>query len=90
MRMPDIKDEDYLNFLTGDFYRSRYYKWKERMLSILDSLLRDLEVMTPEDAIEKYRLLPKDIALLVRLNYVSPEDAERLDLVRIEKSLPCN
>lgn len=86
--MPDIQDQDYLDFIGDHVYRFRYFRWKDRMLSMLDDILAALERSTPEEVIEELKLTPRDLAMLVRLNYITKEDAKRLDLIRIERSIP--
>lgn len=85
---PIVDDEDYLATLPPGLYRNRYFLWKEKMLGQIDSIKQDLVTDSLESVMTKYNLTPRDIALLVRLNYISEEDSKLFGLDVIEKSVP--
>lgn len=82
-----IEDKEYLECLPS-LYRNQYYRWRERMLAQVDEIICALETNSVGVVMEMYSLTPRDIALLVRLNYVSPEDAKRFNLYKIESRVP--
>ena len=87
-RVPD--DQDYINFLGMDIYIRRYLRWKERMMPQIESIVHDLETMTPEELMKSRDMTPFDIALLVRLKYLTAEEVEKFDLRRIEQMVNRN
>lgn len=84
-----INDAAYLNTLTSTLYRNRYIRWKSEVLSKIDSIMESLEKgVALSDVMSEYNLTNRDVALLVRLNYISSEEAESYGLDCIEKSVP--
>lgn len=83
-----IDDQDYLNFLPTDMHRRRYQRWKEEMLANIDDIIAEVEKEGLQAVMERRYLSPKDIALLVRLNFVSEEQAERFGMKAIEETAP--
>lgn len=82
-----IEDTEYMECLTT-LYRRNYLRWRDKMLSQIEDIVCDFEVMTVDQVMEKYALTPRDVALLVRLHYFTPEEAQRFDLERIEQAVP--
>ena len=69
-------------------HRQRHERWKERMLSIGEDVVEDLNTMEVKAVMEKYNITEKDIALLVRFNYFTEDEVERFNLRPIEKAMP--
>ena len=84
----NIDDSDYIAFLPGDMFRRRYFRWRERMLRDVEGIVADLKKHPVEEVMEMRNLTPRDIALLVRLKYLTPEEVEEFDLRKIEQALP--
>ena len=84
----NIDDKDYIAFLPGEMFRGRYYRWRERMLKNIANIVADFERYPVDEVMDRQRLTFRDIALLVRLNYLTPEEVERFDLRKIEQALP--
>lgn len=83
-----VDDADYLNFLPTPLHRNRYLRWKEEMLQSIDSILADLEKSSVMEVMTTRSLTPKDIALLVRLHYVTDEEADTYNLRSVEAMVP--
>ena len=83
-----IQDEDYMNFLPTKLQQRRYLRWKEKMLNNIDGIIAALESNTIDDVMQEWDLVPKDVALIVRLGFVTDEQANRFDLRRIEERVP--
>lgn len=82
-----IDDVDYMECLPS-LYRKSYITWKARMLTQVDAIAQDLNGMQPEEVMTKYNLTPRDVALLVRLQYLTAEEVEKYGLRRIEGTVP--
>ena len=83
-----IDDKDYLD-CQPRLYRMKHVKWKELMLSVIDNVVEDLEKGSPiEEVMERWELTARDVALLVRLKFVTEEEAARFDMNRIEATVP--
>lgn len=82
-----IQDSNYREYLPK-LYRKHYDLWKARMLKSVDKIAESLASKSPEEVMEEYSLSPRDIALLVRLNYFTPEETEKYNLRRIEEKVP--
>lgn len=80
-----VDDKDYISFLPTRLQVNRYLRWKEQMLLDIDNIIAELDSLSIDDVMEQRNLTPKDVALLVRLRYVTAEEVERYDLGRIEK-----
>ena len=83
-----IEDENYIKFLPTRMHIAKHSQWKERMLSIDDSWINELQTEKFEDVIANYNLTEKDIALLVRFNYFTEEEIEQYNLRSIEQAMP--
>lgn len=81
-------DKDYISFLPSRLHVNRYLRWKEQMLQDIDTIVAELEESPIDEVMERRNLIPKDIALLVRLRIVTPEEAARFDMNRIEETVP--
>ena len=81
-----IKDKDYIECLPV-LYRKHYSLWRGRMLKIIDEVAATLEHKTPEEVMEQFSLTKRDIAILVRLEYFTPDETERFGLRRIEETV---
>lgn len=88
MDVARINDADYINFLGPGIFQKRYLKWKERMIGTVDSIVRDLGKSPLEDVRQVYNLTDNDIGMLVRLNFVDKEFAEKTGMAAIERTLP--
>ena len=86
-RASNIKDADYIACLPRP-YRTSYTKWRTRMLNSIDAIAEAIAHMPVEDVMQKFNLSPRDIALLVRLNYFTAEEVVEYGLERIERSVP--
>lgn len=89
----NIDDQDYINYLTtrSQMHVRRYVRWKAAMMESIDDIMSDFEAQESLDVqmiMEKYGLVEKDIALMVRLGYVDRADAERFGLTQIEQEVP--
>ena len=84
----EIKDKDYIEFLGTELYQNRYFRWKKRMLPMVDAIVEELPKDSLENVMKKFDLTPRDVALLVRLNYVSEEVAVKYGLKAIEEIIP--
>lgn len=83
----NIQDKAYLECLPV-LYRKHHELWKARMLRIVDDVEAAFENgITPEAAMERFSITKRDLALMVRLNFFSPEQAKRYDLQRIEEAV---
>ena len=58
------------------------------MLGRIDAIVEALEQAPIEQVMELFSLSARDIALLVRLNYLTVDEAARYGLERIERSVP--
>ena len=85
--MRSIEDENYLARLP-QYYWKAHERWKDRILSVIDDFMLDLETVSLPDAMSKYKLSQRDIALLVRLNVVSDDEAARYGMNAIEAVMP--
>lgn len=85
--MRNVDDENYLARLP-QYYWKAHERWKDRILSIIEDFMRDLETSSLSDVMSKYKLSQRDIALLVRLNIVSEDEAERFGMNAIEAVMP--
>lgn len=83
-----INDEGYIHTLPSPLYQSRYMQWKSDMLNKLDDMLIDLETNGADHMVKTFSLTRKDIALLVRLNYIPEHLSERHGLYAIERTVP--
>lgn len=83
-----INDEVYMETLPSAMYRTRYLRWKNDMLCKLDDMLNDLHTNGVDHMINTFGLTKKDIALLVRLNFIPGETAETYGLYDIERTVP--
>ena len=79
-----VDDKDYIKFLPTQLHIKRYLRWKEQMLLDIDGIVEELESFSIDDVMVKRNLTPKDIALLVRLHFVSDDEVDKYDLGRIE------
>lgn len=84
----EVDDMAYLQYLRSDMYRNRYLRWKDEMLEDLDAIIEDLDKYSVDEVMDKRGLTPKDIALLVRLRYLTDDEVARYDLRRIEQTVP--
>lgn len=84
----NVDDQAYLNFLPTPLHRNRYLRWKGAMLQQLDVILADLERSNISDVMSNRGLTPKDVALLVRLHYVTDEEADKYGLREVEAMVP--
>ena len=80
-----IDDKDYISYLPTRLHVKRYLRWKEQMLLDIDNIVADLKESSIDVVMEKRNLTPKDVALLVRLQFVTDEEVETFGLARIEK-----
>lgn len=85
-REANIKDTDYIECLPR-MYRKSYSLWRNRMLEKIDAVSSALETSTVEAVMQQFELSARDIALLVRLCYFTPEEVERFSLRRIESQV---
>lgn len=83
-----IHDEDYLNFLPTTLHKKRYSHWREQMLANIENIVATFHAQPRDEAIATCNLTPRDVALLVRLGYFTPEEAEAFNLYEIEKKVP--
>lgn len=74
-----IDDKEYIESLPS-FYHKSHEVWKQRMLSIIDGVVADLETLRTEEVMEKYQLTLRDMSLLVQLGFFSQEEVERFNL----------
>lgn len=86
-RASQIRDSEYIECLPRP-YRANYFRWRERMLGRIDAIVEALEQAPIEQVMELFSLSSRDIALLVRLNYLTGDEAARYGLERIERSVP--
>ena len=83
----NIQDQDYIECLVP-MYRRTYLSWKQRMVGRIDRIAADFNHATPEEVMAAHHLSPRDVALMVRLNYLTAEEAERFGLQRIVDAVP--
>lgn len=86
-RVSQIRDVDYIECLPRP-YRANYFKWRERMLGRIEAIVEALNVAPIEEVMVHFGLSARDVALLVRLNYLTEEEAAQYGLERIERSVP--
>lgn len=86
-RVSQIRDADYIECLPRP-YRANYFKWRERMLGRIEAIVEALNVAPIEEVMSHFGLSARDVALLVRLNYLTEEEAAQYGLERIERSVP--
>ena len=84
----NIQDAAYLECLPV-LYRRHHELWKARMLRVVDAVEEAFEGgATPEAVMGQFPVSKRDLALMVRLNFFTPEQAKRYDLQRIEEAVP--
>lgn len=83
----EIDDAEYMECLPY-LYRKNYTRWKERMLRQIGDIVHALETTPLEQVMETYSLTPRDVALLVRLNYVTAEEAHVFGMDAVERTVP--
>lgn len=82
-----IDDKDYLNFLATPLRQRRHLRWRERMNRDMDAIIDDMYRYPIEEVMERWDLIPKDIALMVRLHIMTPEEVESFGLKAIEETV---
>lgn len=85
--MRTFDDTNYLERLPS-YYRRAHERWKEHISSIIDDVMSALESSTLQEVMSTYNLTPRDIAMLVRLNVVTDEEAERFGMNAVEAVVP--
>lgn len=86
MRSPD--DASYIEYLPSKLYRNRYLRWKDLMLQNIDAIVAGFTKEGVEATMKKYSLTQKDIALLVRLRFLTDDEITRFALQGIECGVP--
>ena len=81
-----IQDKDYESCL-GTLYRTNYNIWKRSTLEFIDDFVQALSTDSRDNVIASYSLSPRDIALMVKLHYVTPEEAELYNLIEISDTV---
>ena len=69
-----IDDIDYVECLTTRAYVRHYFRWKEKMLAQIDSIVDALNGHSIADVSNMFNLTPRDWALLVSLHYFTENE----------------
>lgn len=86
-REENIQDTDYIATLPR-LYRITYAKWRERMLRDIEEIVESFRTCGVEQTMARFTLNFRDVALLVRLGYLTPQETEEFNLSPIEQSVP--
>lgn len=86
--MRTVDDLAYMSYLPSDMYRNRYMRWKNVMLGNIEAIVASFSADGVDATMQKFSLTPKDIALLVRLKYLSDDEVEQYSLRTIECGVP--
>ncbi len=81
--MRNIEDKDYLECLPSDIYRRNYGRWKKRMLDRIETIVETFRVKGVDKAIQELDMTPRDVMLLTKLGYLTPEEIEEFGLTNV-------